>query len=325
MSSPASSVIIQSAAEGFALHESICFFALVGLLGGVTLCCSAVPANSATRVAGDTTDGGGGTGSDETASTAAGNASDAPAAPGAEAGAKCPTNNLTQPCSCNHGDANAPGRQVCNTTLGWGSCQCEAAPESNPRGSFQDTGSYRDEVDPGTNKGPAHFTWKRTQPSGGSCKPGHYVGGFDGIYIPAITFGFGPVPVFGDVEYELGQSTAGEFFEVKDGHMIGSALVAFPFEGDIEGTLDCANGFFEGALKNCYYIIPGLPAFAFEGIIRAEYDKFNHAFVNGVWSVKEIDALTGTFPPPLDVHPNTPVPFPPPFGGTGTWSNSWVP
>jgi len=105
--------------------------------------------------------------------------------------------------------------------------------------------------------------------------------------------------------------------------MIGAALVAFAFEGEIIGTLDCESRTFVGELKNCHYVIPGLPPFAFEGIIRAEYDRFNNTFVNGVWSVTEIDG-TGNFPDPLPVSPGVPVPFPPPLGGTGTWTNRWV-
>jgi len=219
----------------------------------------------------------------------------------------------TQPCLCDSGTGEVPGRQVCLDDRSWSECECEVLyDESDATGS-----------DSPKNKIPADFIWQRTTPSGGSCKAGRYDGGFDGIYIPAITFGFGPIPVFGNVTFQLEKSSNGEFFVVKDGHMVGAALVAFGFEGDIVGTLDCSSRTFVGELKNCYYVIPGLAPFLFEGVIKAQYDKFNNAFVNGVWSVQEPDA-TGGFPDPLPVSPGVPVPFPPPLGGTGKWTNKWV-
>lgn len=230
-------------------------------------------------------------------------------------GTNCPMTYATQPCLCDSAEGTVPGRQVCTVESGWGECECYAAPET--------LASETSSGESPKNKLPVSFVWQKTVPSGGSCKAGRYDGGFDGIYIPAITFGFGPIPVFGNVTFQLGKSTNGEYFQVEDGHMVGSALVAFPFEGDIVGTLDCASRTFEGKLQNCYYVIPGLPPFAFEGVIRAEYDKINNTFVNGVWSVTEIDA-TGNFPDPLPVSPGDPVPFPPPLGGTGTWTNQWV-
>jgi hypothetical protein len=232
-------------------------------------------------------------------------------------GTTCPMTNATQACVCDSAEGVVPGRQVCIVESGWGECQCDAAPETLVSSSTSSGDSTK-------NKIPASFVWQKTVPSGGSCKAGRYDGGFDGIYIPAITFGFGPIPVFGGVSFQLGESSNGEYFQVEDGHMVGSALVAFLFEGDIVGTLDCASRIFEGRLKNCYYVIPGLPPFSFEGVIRAEYDKFNNAFVNGVWSVTEIDA-NGNFPDPLAVSPGVQVPFPPPLGGTGTWTNQWIP
>lgn len=235
---------------------------------------------------------------------------------GAPQGAKCAVHNSTQQCICRTDEGEVYGRQVCYTGTGWTQCECANADDSlttDPYGT--------DDLQ--ANKILADFNWQDTIPEGGSCKSGRYDGWFDGIYIPAITFGFGPIPVFGNLSFELERTSNGEFFQVENGHMVGSALVAFAFEGDIRGSLDCGSRVFEGQLKNCYYIIPGLPPFAFEGVIKAEYDKFNNTFVNGVWSVTEID-ITGNFPPPLPVTPGVPVPLPPPLGGTGTWTNTFA-
>lgn len=236
-----------------------------------------------------------------------------PALDGVPSGTRCATTYATQPCLCYFNAAGIPGRQVCLDNGGWGECECQGISDGGDPSRYD---SFR-------NKIPLDFFWQRTVPVGGSCKAGRYDGGFDGIYIPAITFGFGPIPVFGNVTFQLEKSSTGEFYSVKNGHMIGSALVAFPFEGEIIGTLDCESRAFVGELKNCYYVIPGLPPFAFEGIIEAQYDRFNNTFVNGVWSVTEIDA-TGNFPDPLPVSSGAPVPFPPPLGGTGTWINQWI-
>jgi hypothetical protein len=136
-------------------------------------------------------------------------------------------------------------------------------------------------------------------------------------------FGFDTTAVDGSVAFDLGESTNGEFFEVSDGYMTGLALGLYPFEGEIQGRLDCPNLFFDGLLRNCSYIIWGLPV-AFEGVIPAQYDPVNHTFVNGLWSVTEADA-TGGFPPPAPVNPGDPLPALPQLGGVGTWTATWVP
>lgn len=228
----------------------------------------------------------------------------------------CLIDKATGPCECDDNGEPVPGRRTCSIATGWGPCECADVPStliSNP-GSI---------ADPAANRRPESFEWMRTLPLGGTCESGHYEGSFDGMYNPAISFGFSTSAVDGSLVFDLGESTNGEFFEVSNGYMTGLALDLYPFEGEIQGTLDCTNLFFDGYLRNCNYIIWGLTQY-FEGVIRARYDAVNHVFVSGVWSVTEID-LNGAFPPPQPINPGDPLPPLPLLGGVGTWSTTWVP
>jgi hypothetical protein len=229
-------------------------------------------------------------------------------------GSACPLDNLTRECTCRHETGEDPGRQVCDTETGWSECECASVP-----GTVDPVDPGSTVTSPSLNEKPETFDWLRTVPSGGSCEPGHYEGAFDGSYVT----GAAPFPVMGNLNFDLGASTNGEFFEVSGGHMMGSALVIFPFEAEIVGTLDCTNGTFDGFLQNAFYVDTSGQN-PMQGPFRAQYDKFNHAFINGVWSVTEEDAA-GNFPPPADVQPNVPLPPPPVPGGVGNWSTTWVP
>jgi hypothetical protein len=227
--------------------------------------------------------------------------------------------NLTRACTCDSDGEEVPGRQVCGKVSGWKACECAEMPETLATG----TGGIGPFTDPAANHNDENFFWARTVPSGGACEPGHYQGVFDGGYNPAVTLGFSTILVAGDVGFDLAETSTGEFFEISGGYMKGLALNLYPFEGEIHGTLDCSTGYFDGFLKNCFYNVFGINYF-FEGIIRADYDKFNQAFVNGVWAVTEKDAA-GNFPPAPDARPSQPLPPLPPLGGVGKWSSTWIP
>ncbi len=232
----------------------------------------------------------------------------------------CPLNNLTQQCTCDKEGELVPGRQVCNPSAGWSACECIEVPSTIV--SSTDAGVA---ADPASNKGPEHFDWSRVVSPGGSCKAGRYEGDFEGEYIPSFSFGFAVSNVSGTVGFDLIETSSGEFLEISGGHMSGVAEDYIPFEGDIVGTVDCATGYTDAYLRNCYYLMVVVPT-SFEGPLLSNYDKINHAFINGVWSVTEPDA-NGVYPTPLSVSPGDPLP---PlsilqiFGGVGSWKATHV-
>jgi hypothetical protein len=261
---------------------------------------------------------------------------------GQDQGALCPIANATQPCSCDKNGQQVPGRQTCNTVSGWSQCECSAKPEtviSNQGGGSSDSA---------LNKGDARFNWERTMPLGGSCEAGNYAGAFTGLYasqaLIQATMGFyTTIPVAGDVKFNINEKPGsnGEWFEISDGHFIGTALAMFPFDGDFYGALECSTRSFQGTLENCYYMVGG-DKYAFQGIAVSNYDTFNHTFVGGMWSVTEPEGnaifdspgnpdagypLDDLFPEPLPIQAGTPFQgfFPPLFaGGAGDWNAAYV-
>jgi hypothetical protein len=258
----------------------------------------------------------------------------------------CPTDNLTQECTCQEGGQTANGRQVCNTALGWGKCECEAMPATIIN---KDNAAREGPTD---NKGAARFDWKRTIPGLGACRAGYYEGAFDGIFnsevMSNLTVGFfSSVPVNGDVKFNIMEKpgTSGEQFEISDGHFLGTAMKMFPFDGDFYGTLDCNTKAFTGGLRNCYYVV-GEDKYAFQGIALSQYDVTINTFTNGVWSVAEpstgacyysplldIDKpypADSEFPTPMDVQPGNKIDtnvFTLPWeyrGGLGNWTGTFV-
>ena len=147
------------------------------------------------------------------------------------------------------------------------------------------------------------FNWPETVP-GLKCKPGRYKGTFTGTYASSAAIIPFPIPVSGDIDLTLVQSAKGEVLEISDGKLSGLANAIFPFAADLVGKLDCKTSKLDPStsLKNGYYVVLGIN-FSFEGPFLGDYDKAMSAFVNGTWDVKE--------PTPI-------------YGGTGTWTASWI-
>lgn len=152
------------------------------------------------------------------------------------------------------------------------------------------------------------FDWPVATTTAGSCKAGHYQGSFIGMYSPSIAVAPVPIPVAGNIDLTLTQSSNGEYFEITDGKVSGVADLLFPFSADVKGTLNCTTMQLEnGFLSNGVYIVGVIP-FPFEGPLTGEYDKVTHAFTKDTWTVGE---PTWTTPPS-------------PYGGSGTWEATWV-
>ncbi len=248
---------------------------------------------------------------------------DAPALPPDTA---CAVPNSTRMCSCDRNGEPVSGRQTCLAGTGWTACECaELLAEDADGGTSIHTGP---EIDPLQNKIMKSFDWYHAMSGIGSCEAGHYEGAFAGDYNPALVVVFsagfsGSMPVSGNVSHDIMEDETGEYFEVRDGVFEGMAMAMFPFQGEFYGKLDCTTVTFEGGLRNCFYIAFGLQ-FAFEGLARSRYDKNTHSFIDGVWSVTELDA-NGVHPPPPEAYPGQPLPPPPQLGGIGTWETTWVP
>jgi hypothetical protein len=203
---------------------------------------------------------------------------------GDQTGSSCPGNNVTQPCTCAEGGNTVDGRQTCNISTGWSTCECAAVIIGSGTGTTGPIG----------NKSSVVFKWQETMPGSGTCKPGHYFGDFTGFYNSTAmgreeaTMSPIGIPLLGTVDFDLRQIGNGEFFEIKDGAMEGYALVVFPFVGDIEGTINCAGDdpTIEAALTNGIYAVFGTEYY-FQGKAVGKYNKKDSAFTLGAWAVTE--------------------------------------
>jgi hypothetical protein len=143
------------------------------------------------------------------------------------------------------------------------------------------------------------FDWPE---STGPCRAGHYVGGFECMYIYQ---GGAPIPVNGTIDFFLQQTMTGEFFDIGNGKLNAAANIVFVMTADIQGKLDCGTKHFDGALLNGVYsglfVINGM----FDGPLTADYDAPTASFVNGKWELHELTSSFGTC--------------------TGTWFANWVP
>jgi len=191
-----------------------------------------------------------------------------------------------------------------NTTAGSGGTGAIAgAGSSGGSGSSSVGGTSGSGATGGTSSdaGDVHFEWNETDPGTGQCKPGLYEGTFQCTYTDPS--GGGALPVSGPISIRLVESTSGEFLEVRDGVLDGTANTFFTFRADVQGKLDCYRASFSGNLINGTYsgflIVNG----SFEGPLSSSYDHQGVALTSGTWQLKV--AVSGG-------------------GCTGTWSASYV-
>ena len=127
------------------------------------------------------------------------------------------------------------------------------------------------------------FDWPESVPGRGECKPGTYQGTFQCTYTDPM--GGNPFPSSGPITLKLVQSQNGEFLEVRDGLLDGTANAVFILRANISGQLDCKTASFSGALTNGtysgFFIVNG----TFEGPLRSQYDVLKFAFVGGTWEL----------------------------------------
>jgi hypothetical protein len=134
------------------------------------------------------------------------------------------------------------------------------------------------------------------------CKAGVYQGSFQCTYMTGDA-GFGSFPVSGPISLKMVQSQQGEFLEVREGLLDGTANVFFTFRADISGRLNCRTSKFDGQLEHGVYsgflVVNG----TFQGPLSSDYDRAASQFSNGVWTLA-VDMGNG--------------------GCNGTWSATYV-
>ena len=145
------------------------------------------------------------------------------------------------------------------------------------------------------------FDWPEG-PVKNPCKAGVYQGNFSCTYMPGDAGG-GTFPVTGPITLKMVPSQQGEFLEVREGLLDGTANVFFTLRADISGRLDCRAAKFVATLEHGIYsgflVING----TFQGSLSSDYDRAASQFSNGVWSLA-VDMGNG--------------------GCNGTWSAAYV-
>ncbi|HMI86017.1 MAG TPA: hypothetical protein VK550_18100 [Polyangiaceae bacterium] len=128
------------------------------------------------------------------------------------------------------------------------------------------------------------FDWPEGTTGKNPCKPGVYQGNFACSYSPGDA-GVGLFPVAGPISLKMVQSQNGEFLEVREGLLDGTANLFFTFRADITGKLDCKTQKFDGKLEHGTYsgflVING----TFQGPLASDYDRIASQFSNGNWSL----------------------------------------
>ena len=145
------------------------------------------------------------------------------------------------------------------------------------------------------------FDWPEG-PIKNPCKAGVYQGNFSCTYMPGDA-GAGSFPVSGPITLKMVPSQQGEFLEVREGLLDGTANLFFTLRAEISGRLDCRAAKFAGNLERGVYsgflVING----TFQGPLSSDYDRASSQFSNGVWSLA-VDMGSG--------------------GCNGTWSAAYV-
>jgi hypothetical protein len=178
---------------------------------------------------------------------------------------------------------------------------------ANTGGVPAGTGASPSLVPPGDPS--VQFDWPEATLGAGlpPCRAGRYQGTFEGRYHSAAFFGVPlDVDITGGIDFTLNQGMSGEFLEIAEGHVTGTADagILVPFNADIIGTLNCSTGQLENAgLVNGSYDVATVLHY-FEGPVTGTYDRNTSAFTLGTWSVVE--------------------PAAPGSGGSGTWRAGWV-
>ncbi|HVU03615.1 MAG TPA: hypothetical protein VHE30_17775 [Polyangiaceae bacterium] len=125
------------------------------------------------------------------------------------------------------------------------------------------------------------FDWPETVTQG-PCLPGTYEGTFTckldffaGIFVSDIT---------GPVNFTLAESASGEFLEIKDGTLAGTANTTIKFTSPLSGKLDCSNNTFHADATAGTYSDAAFINGTFTGGLDAKLDRATQ-ILTGTWAL----------------------------------------
>jgi hypothetical protein len=131
------------------------------------------------------------------------------------------------------------------------------------------------------------FEWPETAATGDPCLPGTYVGEFTCDY---VIIGLIPGRVTGPVSFTLEPSMDGEFLEVRDGQLDGTAAeYNVAFESLLAGQLDCETNSFSAAAQDGSYTDGFLLVGTFLGTLDGRLDRPTQT-LTGTWSLTTPEA-----------------------------------
>jgi hypothetical protein len=168
-----------------------------------------------------------------------------------------------------------------------------ASPPQMPAGGAPD-GTFKPRVDLDPN---AQFDWPETVPGQAKCQAGTYVGTFGcSLFVdPTMPAPAGTPPDFsGPITLEFKKSADGEFLELANAKLDGSANDTLGFMTDLAGKLDCNTLEFTATATNGVYGLGSpilFPAGDVSGMVLGMLD-LQTGQLSGTWSFYSMDAGT---------------------------------
>ena len=168
---------------------------------------------------------------------------------------------------------------------GNGSGGSSASSSPMTEGAAAGTFKPRADLDPG-----AQFDWPETTPGQAKCQPGTYVGMFAcSLFVdPSMPAPDGTPPDFsGPITLEFKKSADGEFLELANAKLDGSANDTLGFMADLNGRLDCNTLEFTATVSNGVYGLGSpilLPTGDVNGTLSGKLD-LQTGQLTGTWSL----------------------------------------
>jgi hypothetical protein len=128
-----------------------------------------------------------------------------------------------------------------------------------------------------------------------ACEIGEYMGTFTCTYSMFPDGGAGffdfnvDTPVSGGVSLRIASAADVELVAIGNGELSGNAELLYDFQATLEGTLDCVQGRYKGALVGGKASFFGIELLDFQGDLEATYDGDAGRF-DGQWT---LNVLTG--------------------------------
>jgi hypothetical protein len=155
---------------------------------------------------------------------------------------------------------------------------------------FQDAGSSTPVYDPSV-----HFDWPEYDGNAGGCVAGTYVGTFECKYDDPTNPFASNIDVTGPVAFTLAESQSGEFLEIEDGKLDGTAVLIIQFTGPLQGKLDCSTNRFDAQVVNGTSL-----AGPFAGTLSGKLDRVAQR-LSGEWNLSITTMPSGACKGPWSV------------------------